>query len=108
MNNHPVGYTDKYRITIRKAGALYDPETVQVLFLKGDGSLTTLTLGGAGEQDDQLTRVSAGVYEWWYKYDIAGHWMVTEQWLDQGGDATVINDILHLNIYANPFVAPTP
>lgn len=103
MSDYLIGYTDKFRITIRKGGALYDPETVQVTFLKGDATEDTLTLGGVSARDGQLTKISTGIYEYWYKYDVVGEWRICERWSDQSGAATVINSMLVVNIKPSPF-----
>ena len=87
--NYTIGYTDKYQFTIKKGGALYDPTVVQVSFVKGDGSEDTLTCGGLNPRDGQLTKISEGVYQWWYRYDVLGEWRVCERWSDQGGAAEV-------------------
>lgn len=78
-----VDSTWRGTVTCRDAdGALYDPQTVQVAFVKPDSTEDVLTYGGTDDNDDHLTRSSKGVYVVWYELDQKGTWTVMAKWSD--------------------------
>jgi hypothetical protein len=103
MNSYTIGYTDKFKITCKKNGVLYNPETVQATFIRPDGTEDTLNFAGVSPRDGQLTRISTGIYEYWYKYTMVGKWRINDRWTDQGGAAIVLGRAIDLEITADPF-----
>lgn len=90
MNTFPIGDTITYSIECRKrvngTETLFDPTTLKVSFVLPSGAEDTLTFGGTDARDDQLTRVSTGIYEANYVLSVPGDWYVNVQAVDVVGD----------------------
>lgn len=74
--------------------ALFDPDVVQVSFVKDlptGATEETLTYGGTSEYDSQLTRTSVGVYAFWFTADVAGSWSVMPRWQQTDDPLNPIN-----------------
>lgn len=90
-NNFPLGSTLTYVVLCRKKvggseSSLFDPSSLKVSFLRPDGSEDTLTYGGSDPRDDDLVRLSVGVYEANYVLSVAGEWNVDAQAIEVIGD----------------------
>lgn len=95
--------TFAYQFTIRnEQKALHTPATVQVSFLKPDGSEDVLTLGGATPLDACLTLVSEGVFRVDYVLNVIGEWRVNERWTDDNWLHPIKGRAMILQVNADP------
>lgn len=81
-----IGSTYIHRIEcwrcVNGIGELFDPTTLKVSFLLPDGTEDTLTFNGTDIRDDQLIRVSLGVYEANYVLSMLGRWSISASLTD--------------------------
>lgn len=82
---NPISGTFECR---NQAGVLFDPDVVQVSFVKNKAGTIedTLTYGGVGARDAQLTRTSTGVFAFWYTTDVRGVWTILPRWQQDTDD----------------------
>lgn len=83
IQGNPIAYSFQCR---NQAGALFDPDTVEVSIVKGDGSEELLTYGGTNPRDDLLTRASIGAYAFWITADVVGQWSILTRWTQATSD----------------------
>jgi hypothetical protein len=78
-----------------QSGALFDPDVVQVSFIK-DAARTiedTLTYGGTDARDAWLTRTALGTYAFSYKSDLVGVWSVFPRWKQETSEPGVYLEV---------------
>jgi hypothetical protein len=70
--------------------ALYDPPVVKLsLRNENAGTEEVLTYGGSDTYDSQLTRISVGLFEWWFTWPTIGVWFYNAEWTETIGGQTV-------------------
>lgn len=104
MTTQFIDSTWRGTVTCRDADeALYDPQTVQVAFVKPDNTEDVLTYGGTDANDDHLTRSSKGIYLVWYELDQEGLWSIMAKWSDTiAGDTLTVKPRTQIEITVRP------
>lgn len=89
----PTGSAVRYQLTcthdVDGVATLFDPDTVEVSFVNPIGAEDVLTYGGVDDRDNQISKVSTGVYSAFYVPLIAGAWSVRARWEHTSGGVAV-------------------
>jgi hypothetical protein len=106
------GRFNTYQVTIVNGATvrtLHNAAITKITFLKQSGAEVTLTFGGAGALDSQLSRIGEGQYEWWITLDEPGQWRFNEEWSDtiDGHTVTVKNRAGWIEAKPDPFAWAT-
>lgn len=62
--------------------ALFNPTTVYLSVVRGDGSEDTLTFGGPEPTDAYLTNVGVGLFHFVYPLALVGRYSFLGRWID--------------------------
>jgi hypothetical protein len=85
--------------------ALYDAPITKISFRNTTlGTEEVLTYGGSDPFDSQFTRISVGLFEWWFTFATAGLWTINTDWSEtiNGQTVTVEGNEMSIRIIPDP------
>lgn len=90
----PIGASAAFRLVCKHTGGAgsewFDPTSVSFSFLRPDGTEEVLTYVGGEPGDNQVSRVSVGIYDAFLNVSQAGIWMVRGKWVHTSSGVTSV------------------